>query len=60
MPLYDYECPVCGTTAELIQKFDGAAPVCVGDDHAVAMSRLVSAPRPAVVRGGTNASYGKR
>jgi putative FmdB family regulatory protein len=60
MPLYEYECPFCKTTAEVIQKFEDPAPVCANDQHSEGMRRLVSAPRPAVVQNGTNASYGKR
>lgn len=28
MPIYKWECKECGTTMEVIQKFDDPAPIC--------------------------------
>jgi putative FmdB family regulatory protein len=58
VPLYDYECSN-GHKEEFLEPYDShktdVCQVCGGLSH-----RIVSVPRPAVVQGGTNASYGKR
>lgn len=50
MPRYEYECPVCKLTAELLQTFDGAAPSCEGEDHCSIMRRLISVPSRAQIK----------
>ena len=59
MPLYEYECPK-GHKIEVIESFDTKdrhlCAVCENPKHPQ-MKRLISAPQPAIVQGGTNASY---
>ena len=42
MPLYEYQCAVCGRRFEVIQKFSDAPPVCARCGGAV--EKLVSSP----------------
>jgi putative FmdB family regulatory protein len=55
MPIYEYQCPSCETSKEVIQKNTDPAPEC--DDHG-AMKRLISpgAIRPNGIRSGNNSA----
>jgi putative FmdB family regulatory protein len=48
MALYEFICDDCGTTAEVMQPFEAAAPTCENDMHSNPMRRLVSVPRRAI------------
>jgi len=51
-PLFEYNCALCGTHIESVQKFDSTAPQCCGSFT----NRQVSVPGVAVIpRGGTGA-----
>lgn len=52
MPLFEFECPICGTKAESIQSFEAAAPVCSNDLHEATMRRLISVPYRAIITKG--------
>jgi len=43
MPLYEYECKVCGRRTEVIQRFDDA-PLAACPECGGAVERLLSAP----------------
>jgi putative FmdB family regulatory protein len=60
VPLYEFKCPVCSTTAEVVQAFEADAPLCASDDNHVAkMDRQVSVPyRAIIVKGCTGAQLG--
>jgi len=42
MPIYEFQCPTCDSTKEVVQDFDTEAPVCV--ICSVLMRRLISSP----------------
>lgn len=47
MPYYDYKCPVCEETKEVLQKHDDPAPRCCCDcdqQGPYDMERMISAP----------------
>jgi putative FmdB family regulatory protein len=61
MPLYEFICDDCGTTAEVMQSFEAAAPTCENDMHSNPMRRLVSVPfRAQIANGCTGAQLGNR
>jgi putative FmdB family regulatory protein len=51
-PLFEYNCALCGSHIESVQKFESASPTCCGSFT----SRLVSVPSVAVfLKDGTGA-----
>ena len=54
MPIYEYECPVCKTRTEVLQKMSDTAPNCPAEpddaDHGP-MEKVMSTPSRAVFKG---------
>jgi putative FmdB family regulatory protein len=60
MALFEYECPLCDLTTEVVQKFEDPAPEC--DKHpGTILRRLISVPFRAQIKNGcTGAQLGNR
>jgi len=54
MPLYEYECPRCDQTVEMLVKSPQDCPACP-ECGSTRMTRLISAPSAPAVRGGQDA-----